>query len=170
MPTASDQERQTRLPPRRGGIAQHVWATLGLLMFAGILVAMVVYTGPPLVSDWRIHADAQPVKQGRLVEGSCSTKLVLAICNVTLTNRAGSATITRSVNYVFTDLHFGDYSIEVVADPAHPDLVSTDLGLDKLWNRTFTFLFATALMLGFLALPVIAFFRNRRTLRTTAPG
>ena len=153
----------TTLPPRSGGLRQGIWATLGVLMFAGFLVAMMVYTLPPLLSDWQVRNAAQPAQGARIVKGSCTTKLVLAICDVTLTNRTAAGTVTRQVNYAFTDVHFGDYSAEAVADPARPDLVTTDLALDKLWNRTLTFLFGTVLLLGFVVLPVLAFVRNRRT-------
>jgi hypothetical protein len=73
-----------------------------------------------------------------VVKGSSTTKLILAICDVTLSNRTASGTITRSVNYVFTNVHFGNYSAEAVADLARPGLISTDLALEKLWNRTLT--------------------------------
>jgi len=152
----------TRLPPRSGGLRQRIWATLGILMFAGFFVAMMVFTLPPLLSDWQVSSSAQPAEGARIVKGSCTTKLILAICDVTLTNRTPSGTVTRSVNYAFTDVHFGDYSAEAMADPARPELVTTDLALDKLWNRTLTFLFGAVLMLGFVVLPVLAFFRNRR--------
>ena len=168
MQTQPGSERPlTTLPPRSGGLRQRIWATLGFLMFAGFLVAMVVYTLPPLLSDWQIHDAAQPAEQGHIVKGSCTTKIVFAICDLTLSNRTGAGTITRSVNYAFTDLHFGDYSAEAMVDPAHPELITTDLGLDKLWNRTLTFLGGAVLMLGFVTLPVVAFFRKRRA---TAAG
>ena len=168
MQTQPGSERPlTTLPPRNGGLRHRILATLGFLMFAGFLVAMVVYTGPPLLSDWQIHATARPAEQGRVVKGSCTTKIVFAICDLTLSNRADAGTITRSVNYAFTDLHFGDYSAETMVDPAHPELITTDLGLDKLWNRTLTFLGGAVLMLGFVTLPVVAFFRKGRT---AAPG
>ena len=164
MPTEPGQNPPlTALPPRSGGLRQRIWATLGVLMFAGFLVAMMVFTLPPLLSDWQVRAAAQPAQAARIVKGSCTTKLVLAICDVTLTNRTAAGTITRKVNYAFTDVHFGDYSAEAVADPARPELVTTDLALDRLWNRTLTFLFGAVLMLGFVLLPVVAFFRNRRT-------
>ena len=155
----------TALPPRRSGLRQRIWATLGILMFAGFFVAMMVYTAPPLLSDWQIRNTAQPAEDGEMVKGSCSTKLVLAICDVTLSNRTPGGVITRSVNFAFTDVHFGDYSAAVMADPAHPELVTTDLALDKLWNRTLTFLVGVILMLGFVTLPLVAFFRRRRAAR-----
>lgn len=158
----------TTLPPRGGGLRQRIWATLGVLMFAGFLVAMVVFTGPPLVSDWQIHATAQPAEQGRIVKGSCTTKIVFTICDLTLSNRTAAGTATRSVNYAFTDVHFGDYSAEAMIDPAHPELITTDLGLDKLWNRTLTFLGGAVLMGGFVTLPIVAFFRKRRDSRAVS--
>lgn len=163
MQTEPAQDRPlTTLPPRGGGLRQRIWATLGILMFAGFFVAMMVYTAPPLLSDWQVRAAAQPAEGASIVKGSCTTKLVIAICDVTLMNRTPAGTITRSVNYAFTDVHFGDYSAQAMADPARPELVTTDLALDKLWNRTLTLLFGAVLMLGFVVLPVVAFFRNRR--------
>jgi len=160
--TQAGQDRPlTRLPPRGGGLRQRIWATLGVLMFAGFFVAMMVFTLPPLLSDWQVRNAAQPAERASIVKGSCTTKLILAICDVTLTNRTPSGTITRSVNYAFTDVHFGDYSAAAMADPVRPELVTTDLALDKLWNRTLTFLFGAVLMLGFVVLPVWAFIRKR---------
>lgn len=168
MPSEPTLNRPLSLPPRSGGLSQRIWATLGFLLFAGLLVAMVVFTGPALVSDWQVRGSAQPAEQGRITEGSCSTKLVLAICNVTLANRTAAGTVTRAVNYVFTDLHFGDYSAEVLADPARPDLITTDLALEKLWNRTLTFLVGAGALLAFLVLPILAVIRNRRAARDAA--
>lgn len=154
MQTEPPQQRPlTRLPPCNGGLKQRIWATLGILMFVGFFVAMMVYTAPPLLSDWQVHNTAQPTEGARIVKGSCTTKLVSAICDVTLTNHTPSNTITRSVDHAFTDLHFGDYSAQAVADPARPELVTSDLALDKLWNRTLTFLVAVGLMLGLVTLP-----------------
>lgn len=152
----------TQLPPRSGGWRQTIWATLGLLMFAGILVAMMVYTGPALLTDWQVHASAQPAEHGHVVKGSCSTRLVFAICDVTVENRDPSGTVTRDMNYIFTDIHFGSYRAGVMLDPARPGLITTDLGLDHLWNRTITFAVATAVLLTFVLLPMLAFVRNRR--------
>lgn len=166
MQTEPGQDRPlTRLPPRGGGLRQRIWATLGVLMFAGLLVAMMVFTLPPLLSDWQVRGTAQPAEGARIVKGSCTTKLILAICDVTLMNRTPSGTVTRSVNYAFTDVHFGDYSAAAMADPARPELVTTDLALDRLWNRTLTFLVGAVLMAGFVVLPVVAFFRNRRAVQ-----
>ena len=54
------------------------------------------------------------------MKGSCTTKLVVAICDVTLTNQTAKGPITRDVKYVFTDVHFGSYSAAAMADPTRP--------------------------------------------------
>ena len=69
------------------------------------------------------------------------------------------------LNYAFTDLHFGSYNAEAMADPAHLELITTDLALDRLWNRTLTFLFVAVFMLACVTVPLIAFMRKRRTAR-----
>lgn len=158
------------LPPRGSATRQRIWATLGVLMFAAMFVAMVVFTGPALLSDWQISAAAQPAPQAEIVKGSCTTKLVLAICDVTLRTQTARGPITRDVNYVFTDVHFGSYSAAAMADPARPELVTTDLALDRLWNRSLTFLVAAVFLVGFVTLPVVAFFRNRRAAAAARAG
>lgn len=50
-----------------------------------------------------------------------------------------------------------------MADPARPELVTTNLALDRLWNRTPTFLFGAGLMRGLRTFPVVAVFRTRWT-------
>src|SRR4051794_20683751 len=94
MQTHPAQERPLpALPPRGVGLPQRIWATLGVLMFAGFLGAMVVYTGPALVSDWQVRDAVEPAERGRIIKGFCTTKLVFAICDVTLSNRTPSGTV-----------------------------------------------------------------------------
>ena len=42
----------------------------------------------------------------------------------------------------------------VVADPSRPELATTDMALDKLWNRTLTFLVGVVVLLGLTILPL----------------
>ena len=72
------------LPPRRSAIRQRIWTTLGVPVFAAMLVAMVMFTSPALLSDWQIRGSAQPARQAEIVKGACTKKLVVAICDVTL--------------------------------------------------------------------------------------
>lgn len=149
-------------PPSERSWKQVFWAVLGFAMFAAMLVAAAVYTAPVLWSDWQIHDEARPVAGARVTDGRCSSKLVFHICDVTLNLRTASGTVSRRVNYVFTDLHVGDYTARVVADPSRPELATTDMALDKLWNRTITLLAVAAVLLTFTLLPVLTTVRNRR--------
>ncbi|WP_279357644.1 hypothetical protein [Methylobacterium indicum] len=129
-----------RLPPRGRGRLNTLWVLLGVVALGGILVACAVYTAPAVVSDWQVRAAAKPVEQARISDGKCSAKLFIHICDATLALRTPDGTVTRRVNYVFSGIEAGDYRVGVMADPARPDLVTTDLGLDRLWNRTITLL------------------------------
>ena len=84
------------------------------------------------------------------------------ICDTTLTAPGG---ISREMHYVFASFHLGDFSASVVADPAHPEWLTTDLGLDNFWDRVVTFVVSAM----FLCAAVGAFMwqqakaaRNRR--------
>lgn len=84
-------------------------------MFAGFFLSMMVCTALPPLSAWRINAAAQPAEAGQIAKGARTTKLVIAICNVTLRNHTSAGTVTRPFNYVFTDIHFGTYCAAVMA-------------------------------------------------------
>lgn len=153
------------LPPRKQTLRQRIMAPIGVLLFVACLVGLVVYTAPVLLSDWQVQGTAQPVADGRIQDGSCTTNIVFAICDMTLQNATPAGLVSRGVNYVFIDFHLGDFQVQVMADPAHPDLLTTDLGLDRLLNRTFTLLAGIAL---FVSLPVLwarVVLRRRRAAR-----
>jgi hypothetical protein len=168
MQPNTETPRQLTLPPQNGGWKQTFWSLLGTLMFGAILVALSIYTLPNLISDWRIRDTAQPVASGRVTEGSCSTKIVLSLCDATLSVQTKSRTVLHQVNYIFMDMHSGDYSVTVLADPEHPELATTDMALEKLWNRTITLLVGGAILLAMTLAPIIALFR--RLMRREEPG
>lgn len=157
-----DNTARLRLPPADRGWKHTFWVIAGILMFGGMLVAMAVYTAPALMSDWQIRNSAQPIDQAQVTDGRCSAKLVFHICNATLAVRTSSGDVSRRVNYIFTGMNVGSYSVHVMADPAQPGLATTDMALDKLWNRTITLLVVAGCLLGFTLLPVAALLRNRR--------
>ncbi|WP_458096684.1 hypothetical protein [Roseomonas sp. WA12] len=148
------------LPPQGSDWRQTLWSVLGTLMFGAILVAIAIYTVPNLVSDWRIRDTAQPVAGGRVTEGSCSSRLMINVCDATLSVQTKSGIVSRDVNYIFADLHSGSYSVAVVADPAHPELPTTDMALQKLWNRTITLLIGGGLLLALTVAPVVILIRR----------
>ena len=165
MPDQWEPNQRLTLPPRTRGWGHQVKLLLGLVLFAAMLVGLLVYTAPDLVADWQIHADARPVADGQVVKGSCSENLVFNICDATLSVPTPTGRVTRSVNYVFTGLHLGDYTVAVVADPGRPDLPTTDMALDRLWNRTITLVIGVLLLLAMIVLPLYA--RVKRARRTT---
>lgn len=162
MPLPSEPPERLTLPPANEGWKHTMWVILGALMFGAMLVAAAVWTAPALVSDWQIHNAAQPVADGRVSEGKCNSRLVFHICDVTLSVATNAGRVSRDVNYVFTGFHFGDYSVTVLADPARPELATTDMALDKLWNRTITLLAVSAVLLALTVAPVVALFRRWR--------
>ncbi|UHC19879.1 hypothetical protein LRS73_33315 (plasmid) [Methylobacterium currus] len=152
-----------RLPPRGQGWINTFWVLFGVAALGGILVACAVYTAPAVISDWQVRATAQPASAARVSEGKCSAKLVIHICDATLSLRLPGGTVTRRVNYVFSGFHAGDYRVGVMADPARPDLVTTDLGLDRLWNRTITLLVGAGAIAACIVGALLSLIRNRRT-------
>lgn len=102
------------------------------------------------------------MSNARVSEGKCSSKIVINICDATLSLRTAETTVLRRVNHVFAGVHLGEDGIRVMADPARPDLLTTDLGLDRLWNRTITLL-VLGLALGVTIVAALAgTIRNRR--------
>lgn len=151
------------LPSRNSGWGHNIKLALAVLMFAGALVALAIYTAPNLLTDWQVRDAAQTVPNGEVIKGSCSSNLVFNICDATLTVPTKSGPVSRNVNYVFTGVHVGDYSVEVMADPARPELATTDMALDKLWNRTLTLLAGAVILLALTVMPLIAIVRRSRT-------
>ncbi|MFT8246212.1 hypothetical protein [Roseomonas sp. BN140053] len=162
MQSQTEPPRQLSLPPQDGGWRGTLFALLGTLMFGAMLVAIAVYTVPNLVSDWQVRGTAQPMADGRVTEGKCSSRLVLNICDATLSVRTKTGVVSRDVNYIFTDIHSGDYSVTVLADPARPELATTDMALDKLWNRSITLLVGGGILLALTVAPVIGLIRRLR--------
>lgn len=151
-----------RLPPERAGWGATFWVLFGVLALGGLLGACAWFTAPVVVSDWQVRGTAQPVPNARVSEGKCSAKLVIHICDVTLSVRTPQGSVTRRVNYVFSGLHVGDYSAGIMADPARPELVTTDLGLDRLWNRTITLLVLMGALAACICGALLGLIRNRR--------
>jgi hypothetical protein len=162
MQPQAESPRPLTLPPQGDDWRHTLWGLLGTVMFGAMLVAIGIYTVPGLVSDWQIRGTAQPVAGGRVTEGSCSSKLVLNICDATLSLQTKSGPVSRDVNYIFTDVHSGSYSVTVVADPAHPELATTDMALEKLWNRTVTLLVGGGILLALTIAPIIGIIRRLR--------
>lgn len=135
-------------------------AVLCLAVAAGLGAFLALAILPDLRDDYAVRDSVKTLRRGDIVSGRCTTKIVVTHCGVTLVDR--DARQTRSVNYLFVDMHAGDYSTEVVADPARPALLTTDLGLEKLPNRAIV---AAALALIVLAIIIGGLLQLRRVLR-----
>ena len=142
-----------------------VWSLLGLAMFAAMLAYLVGWVAPGIVTDWQVRPAATVVRGARVADGKCDGKLFIEVCDATLTAPAGTATLERRVHYVFGSFSIGDFTVRVVADPAHPGLLTTDLALDVFWNRVLTFLVASALLSAAVVGGTLGTLRSRRTRR-----
>ncbi|MBP0463105.1 hypothetical protein J5Y09_04215 [Roseomonas sp. PWR1] len=125
-------------PPatRRDALKQGILGLLGVLLFSVGIATMVGSELPGIRDDLAVREAARPIAGLRVVEGRCRSRLMLIqSCDVTLawTGKDGSG--TRRLSYTFVEPHAGDWSVQAVADPARPQLVTTDLGLDRLTNR-----------------------------------
>ena len=158
--------RPLRARPPAARLAQF-FGLLSWLFCAGALGFLVAYMGPYLWSDWQVRDAAQIVRGGHLDSGKCSSKLFLHFCDATLTGpgQAGAPPRHRDVDFAFASFDLGHFEAMVVADPRHPDLLTTDLALEHFWSRAITL----ALFVGCLAsLVVVGLLRTFRTWRDRA--
>jgi hypothetical protein len=162
MTASPDRAEPLRLPPQGQGWMATFWVLFGVVALAALLGACAFYTAPALVSDGQVRAAAEPVAEARISNGKCSSKIAIHICDLTLSLRRPTGTVTRRVNYVFAGLHVGDFGAGPMADPARPDLITTDLGLDRLWNRTITLAVIMAALAAAIFGALLSLVRNRR--------
>lgn len=144
LPELPARPLNVRVPPP--GWGHRLLAGFGLLVLLGITIASLIFIAPPLLTDWQVRNGARPALAGQIDSGSCSSRLFINICDVVLSAGKNPNVVVRDVHYLFVDAHSGDYSVAVLADPARPTLLTTDLGLDKLINRTITIGIFWALM------------------------
>lgn len=136
LPELPARPLHVRVPPT--GWGHRLLVGFGGLLLLGVTIASLVFVAPPLLTDWQVRGAARPALAGEIDSGSCSSKLFINICDVVLSAGKNPNVVVRKVHYVFVDAHSGDYSVAVLADPARPALLTTDLGLDRLVNRTIT--------------------------------
>lgn len=152
--------------PRFGDIR----ALLTALLFLGMLGFSLFWVAPVLVTDWQARSTAVRVKGGDLTDGHCSSKFFIEDCDVTLTApvvsaQGGRGSISRTVHYVFASFEGGDFTAAVVADPQHPEWLTTDLGLDRFWNRVVSLALESALLGTLIVFSARGFVRSLRAAR-----
>ncbi len=153
--------RALRGRPPGSGLAS-AWAILGLLMFGGILSLMLVYLPPGLLTDWQVRGTALALRDGVVSDSDCSGHDAIEICGMTVTAPVGSGMVRRTVHYMFLSAAEGPIDVQVVADPARPDWLTTDLGLDMFWNRLASLVAGTLAVGVMLAAGAWAAMRSHR--------
>jgi hypothetical protein len=158
-------------PPatRRDALKQGIFGLLGVLLFGIGIAAMIASELPGIRDDLSVREAARPMPGLRVVEGRCRSRLMLIqSCDVTLGWSGKDGSGTRRLSYTFVEPHAGDWSVQPVADPARPQLVTTDLGLARLTNRIVSLiglaLAGVLLIIGSL-LMILGAFRWRRQAR-----
>lgn len=155
------------LHPRPPGLLRPMMRpVLGLLIFTSMLVGMPVWLAPTMVGDWQVRRTAVPIRGARVLNGSCDERLVLNLCDVAISAPLGAGTATRQASYMFASLDFGRRRARVVGDPARPDLMTTDMGLERFWNRVMCLAAATAALAALVAGAVLVIVKAVRTRRT----
>ncbi|WP_421994029.1 hypothetical protein [Roseococcus sp.] len=123
---------------------------VGFLLFAGVMVMMSIEVLPVLSSDYRIRETAVSLPKTRVEGGTCRVRFfLLNDCEATLVipQDRGPA-LRRKVGYVFFEPGAGVRNVMPMGDPAHPELTSTDLGLERFVNRVVTYAVLMAAMLA----------------------
>ncbi|MBS7812082.1 hypothetical protein [Roseococcus pinisoli] len=151
----------------------HPWrawllALMCVVLFGGGMVAVSYKTLPVLLTDYQVRNTAVVLPKTRVERGVCRVRFfLLNDCDATLVvpQDRGPA-FRREVNYTFFEPSAGSRQVIAMGDPARPELITTDLGLDHFINRVVTFAvlmgFLLLLCLGSLRIPLIAH-RQRRT-------
>ena len=132
-------QRPLKLRLGRGSLGGWMMALLGLLLFGAFIVMVAIDIGPAIRDDFAVRDQARPASFARVSEGRCQSRLFLVQnCDLTLAWRDKDGSHTRKVSYMFVEPHMGSWTANAVMDPQRPSLVTTDLGLDRLWNRVAT--------------------------------
>ncbi len=135
-------------PP--GARAAAAWSVVGLLMVGGILGFLLVFVPPGLVTDWQVRGTALALRDGTVTDSDCSSRDLVNVCDMTLAAPVGTGSVQRRVHYVFIASLDDSLTVQVVADPAHPGWLTTDLGLDQFWDRVASLVGITAVFAGLL--------------------
>ena len=129
-----------------------VWVAVIAVLAVSVALAIVAPVGD-IVTDLGLAGKAVPVPGGT-VDGSCSIGSLYTTCDITLiAPRHAAPAQRRKVNYLFAEIGVLHHTFRVLADPAQPAVLTTDLGLDRLWNRIITLVVGAVLSaLGMMTL------------------
>jgi hypothetical protein len=143
---------------------------VGVAVIGVLLAVVALCTVAPigdLITDVGLAGKAVPVP-GATVDGSCSIGAAFTTCDVTLTApRRGASLQQRKVNYLFVEVGVVKHTFRVLADPARPALLTTDLAQDRLWNRIGTLVVSAALSAFVIIAALLGLGGALRTQRAT---
>lgn len=127
----------------------------GLLLPMCIVLAGAIWTAPPLIIDWQVRNIVRVDDTHRFTHLKCLTLALFHSCNVVVDQTFGPETVTSTINYVFTGPLPDNDAVQILVDPDRRYIVTTDFGLEHLWNRTLTLVLG---MLPFLWLFGVTFY------------
>lgn len=132
-------QRNLKLKPGRGRGSALMIGLLGLAFAVGMIAALSLGTAQAIWTDWQVRETAVASGEARLVTGSCRTRaLLLHSCRLTLAWSSKGRSAQREVEYLFVAPGTGNFNVQARLDPQRPELLTTDLGQDYLWNRIAT--------------------------------
>ncbi|TWD46698.1 hypothetical protein FB480_1132 [Agrobacterium vitis] len=133
-----------------------------------LLVAIFYMEGPGIARDLQIKQAPLELQDGD-INGSCRTKkAIFTSCEAKLTYTYDGVKHVAETDFMFVDLHTGDYEASIVISKTDPQLATLSLGLSMLWNRIISFLafgFLLAAGLVVLLLTLFRILRSRGTIR-----
>ena len=156
-------QRSLRLKPGRGRLGGVVTVALGVLVVLGVAALVGFLLAPPLWSDYQVRETAVASRDVRMVSGRCRTRTFLMHdCTLNLRYDAKGRHTEREVHYLFVAPGSGNFTVQARVDHQRPELLTSDLGIDYLWNRIATAVGMAAIGV-LIGLGLLA--AGRRTLR-----
>jgi hypothetical protein len=133
-------------PPATVGPA----STFGLLVLLfGLLAGALWWLGPDLLQDWRTGRDTVEVRDARIVEASCRSRvLVFTVCDIAFAE-AGVGAPARTAWYFFIGAASREPIVLLRPQPApafDPAAITTNLGQEKLYHRLIALILIVALL------------------------
>lgn len=142
-------QRSLKLKAGRGRVAALLTGLGGLVFGGGILAMLALAVVPPIWTDWQVRDTAVATRDARLVTGRCRTRaMLLHSCTLTLAWSSKGQSTQREVEYMFVSPGAGNFTVQARVDPQRPQLLTTDLGVDHLLDRSITAAVATLFALG----------------------
>jgi hypothetical protein len=149
---------ETSVATESRGLKPVLALVLGMAMTACLIVGGAIWTAPPLIIDWHIKDVARIDNRIKVSNVKCqSLVFVFHFCDLAVSVTIGSETATKTINYVFTGPLDRQYAVHALADPDRRDIVTTDFGLQRLWNRTLTLVLGMLPFLWLFGLTCYAF-------------